>query len=142
MRTTSAITLLLFALLLSCTQATAPAPDDAPGDGGKFGHWTMDSAKGPVFQYVRPEGVTYTTSYGASDLHMHLIGNRRLNAFVRPEGEVDILIRDPGLLWLTRDPQRSAHLTDGAGVILADGSRIAIPSAANGTSYPNRSATV
>ncbi len=132
------ISILLLCLLplLSCTEATAPAPDEAPGDGGNFGHWTGGTDEGPVFHYRRPEGVTYTTSYGATDLHMHMIGNRRLNAFVRPEGDVDILIRDPGLLWLTRDPQRSAHMTQGAGVILPDGSRIAIPSASNGTSYP------
>ncbi len=95
----------------------------------------MDTDDGPVFHYRRPEGVTYTTSYGVTDLHMHMIGNRTLNAFVRPEGDVDILIRDPGFLWLTRDPQRRTHLTDGAAVTLPDGSRIAIPSAANGTTY-------
>ena len=121
MRTYSATITLLLALLMSCTETTVPAPDTTPGDGGKFGHWTMDSALGPVFNYTRPEGVTYTTSYGTSDLHMHLIGNQSLNAFVRPEGGADIIIRDPGLLWLTRDPIRQAHLADGAAVVLPDG---------------------
>jgi hypothetical protein len=133
------ISVLLLCLLplASCTETRVPnpAPVLTPGDGGKFGHWTMDSALGPVFNYTRPEGVTYTTSYGTSDLHMHLIGNQSLNAFVRPEGGADIIIRDPGLLWLTRDPIRQAHLADGAAVVLPDGQRIAIPSAGVGTTY-------
>ena len=130
------ISVLLLCLLplASCTETRVPnpAPVLTPGDGGKFGHWTMDSALGPVFNYTRPEGVTYTTSYGTSDLHMHLIGNQSLNAFVRPEGGADIIIRDPGLMWLTRDPIRQAHLADGAAVVLPDGQRIAIPSAGVG----------
>lgn len=121
MRTYSATTYLLFALMLSCTDKPAPGPKASPGDGGNFGHWTMEAAAGPVFSYARPEGVTYTTSYGVTDLHMHLIGNRSLNAFVRPEGGADVIIRDPGLLWLTRDPTRQAHLADGSAVVLADG---------------------
>ena len=133
------ISVLLLCLLplASCTETRVPnpAPVLTPGDGGNFGHWTMDSALGPVFNYTRPEGVTYTTSYGTSDLHMHLIGNQSLNAFVRPEGGADIIIRDPGLLWLTRDPIRQAHLADGSAVVLPDGQRIAIPSAGLGATY-------